>query len=84
MIEPPPLEVQDRPELNNARHIALVLGRSEHALGIRDAKALPLSARIENALQGAMQAPELVDEDTFELLHLLTAGRGTFSSPISP
>lgn len=58
-------------EIQDARRIAFVLSQVEQQLGFRDVKDLPLSARIENALQGAMAAP--IEEWAFEMLHLLSA-----------
>jgi hypothetical protein len=58
------------PEIALARQICFMLGEAEHALGI-EAHGLPLDARLERVLAGAMERPQLISADAYAALYLL-------------
>ncbi|WOH70652.1 hypothetical protein RX330_20355 [Bradyrhizobium sp. NDS-1] len=55
-----------------ARRIAFTLAKAEDALGIRYAISLPLKARTDMILAGAMENPSAIDEATYSLAYMLS------------
>lgn len=72
MTEGPNLPIRHDPAVEEARRVAFLIGEAEHRLGINN-DHLPLSARLQMVLQGAMDNPRAVDPGTFAVIYKLAA-----------
>ncbi|MBR1362941.1 hypothetical protein [Bradyrhizobium ottawaense] len=72
MTEEINIPVSVDPAIQEARRVAFLISTAEHRMGI-DNQDLPLSARLENILQGAMDDPAAIDPALFGLIHMLAS-----------
>jgi hypothetical protein len=79
------LDAQLAQNIETARQLIFSLAEAEQALGLEILRDMPLSARIQRVLAGAMARPGIVSpqnyEAAFELRRFVIASRSRDSGP---